>query len=210
LVGLACTGLVACATPQAVPRSQPAAPTQAPEYPATDGASPGYVYAQRDPGAYQTGGNQAYSYAPPPATSRTLVTIVNRSPFVDGLQVRDAVREECGVEREVPAEIAAFAQRYYDIGWAQQSHGVRGWVLETWVTGLVAPGGGGWSGRKKVIVEGRLLLDGTLVGTFTAQRSSGGLLRGCTLLKKCAHTLGSDITEWLLHPQMYARLGELD
>jgi len=202
-----------------VPSSQPPAPTQSAEYPQGNGASPGYVYAQQAqqqaqqaPGAYRAADNQAYSYAPatPPTPRRTLITIVNRSPYVDGLQVRDAVREDCSVERDVPADIAAFAQRYYDIAWAQQSANVPGWVLETWVTGLVAPGGGGWSGRKKVIVEGRLLLDGQLVGTFTAQRSSGGLHRACTLLQKCAHTLGSDITEWLLNPQMYALLGELD
>ncbi len=170
--------------------------------PAQTGEQPQYMYAHQSQHGTSTDASQQ-------APQRTLITIVNRSPYVRGLQVRDPVRAQCGIEDEVPADIAAFAQQYWDIAWATESQGVRGWVLETWVVGVIAPGGGGWSGRKQVTVEGRLTFNGQLIGTFVARRSSGGGHRECTLLQNCAHTLGSDITHWLLDPQMDARLGEL-
>ncbi len=142
--------------------------------------------------------------------ARTRITIVNRSPYVRGLVVREPVRAECGIEAQIPADIAAHAQKYYDIAWVHHPQGVNGWVLETWVVGLHAPGGGGWSGRKEITVEGRLRYNGQIVGTFVARRSSGGGHRECTLLERCAHTLGSDITEWLFDPRPNALLGELE
>ena len=87
-----------------------------------------------------------------------------------------------------------------------------GRVLHVEISSVVGPQGGAWSGAKSVTVEGKLTENGEVIGTFKGNRYSGGGAFGgykgtCSILGRCAKTLGSDIAKWLAKPTMDARLG---
>jgi hypothetical protein len=63
-----------------------------------------------------------------------------------------------------------------------------------------------------VTVEGELVENGEVIGSFTASRySSGGAFGGfkgtCAILGRCIQSIGKDIAAWLKNPTMNAMLG---
>lgn len=87
-------------------------------------------------------------------------------------------------------------------------------VLEVEIVNAVAAGNA-WTGHsKQVTLKGRLLEGETVIGNFSAVRSSGGgMFAGfkgsCAVLHRCAKTLAEDIAKWLQAPTANAKLGEL-
>jgi hypothetical protein len=70
----------------------------------------------------------------------------------------------------------------------------------------------GYGGRQ-VALLGKLLRDGTVVGTFYARRTTqkgfwSGYRTACSGLNHCQDVLGTDIVPWLRNPTSNARLGE--
>jgi hypothetical protein len=89
----------------------------------------------------------------------------------------------------------------------------KGRILVVEISDTISSGNAFLGHRKQVRVKGRLLEDGTEVGSFTGVRSSmGGAVAGfqgsCTVLERCLNTLAKDISLWLKSPTRNARIGE--
>lgn len=79
------------------------------------------------------------------------------------------------------------------------------------IVAAAGTGGGAWSGRKSLVVEGTLSENGRQIGSFVAERTSGKSYRGtCALLGRSAKAIGKDVGEWLASPTKSARLGEAE
>jgi hypothetical protein len=121
--------------------------------------------------------------------------------FDKDVHVPDAVRKECGLETKIPEYVKASA-----------AGDGKGGKLDMKITGLLATGGGTFTGPKSVTVSGTLRQGGKVTGTFVARRNaSAGAFGGggtCNMLDRCAKAIGKDIATWLKSPSMDARLGD--
>ncbi|MGI9431059.1 MAG: hypothetical protein ACR2PQ_02540 [Myxococcota bacterium] len=121
--------------------------------------------------------------------------------FAKGVNVTQAVRNQCELETVVPTAIADASAK------AELVDGAGNLRLE--ITGLHALGGGVFSGPKWMEVSGRLSRGGKHY-TFRAKRFSamdpfGGT---CAILGKIARAIGGDIATWLENPVGKAELGD--
>lgn len=143
------------------------------------------------------------------------ITIAKQAPFAQQLSVPDAVRKECNLPTRVSEFVKDYAGKNYDkvVLADRVSAGTPGQALSMKIIGLSGAGGGAWSGAKHVTVEGTLWENGKVKGTFTATRYSGGGAFGgykgtCSILGRCVKAIGKDVSEWLLAPNMRAKLGD--
>ena len=88
-------------------------------------------------------------------------------------------------------------------------------MLSLEITQIMGGGGGAWSGPKRIVLEGTLTEGGQQIGSFRAQRTSGGGAWGgykgtCSILEICAEELGEDVGKWMHGPTQGAKLGELE
>jgi hypothetical protein len=128
------------------------------------------------------------------------LSVPSKVSFDKNVHVPDAVRKECGLETKIPEYVKASA----DAG--------KGGKLDMKITGLLATGGGAFSGPKSITISGTLREGGKVKGSFVARRNaSAGAFGGggtCAMLDRCAKALGKDIGTWLKSPSMDARLGD--
>lgn len=143
------------------------------------------------------------------------VAALKKIPFSEDANVRDAVREECEIQTQVPKFLKRFGPEYgikvelvdsLDNAKTDQT-------IEMEITRVHAPGGGGWSGAKSMTVKAKVFEDGSLIGDATAQRhSTGGMFAGykgtCSIVGRCAEAIGQDLARWLQDPSSDARLGD--
>ena len=120
------------------------------------------------------------------------------------------VKDECDLETKVPSFLSSYAK---NVELVDGKPGKSGRVLELRITQVRAPGGGVFSGAKSMTVSGTLWEDGKELGSFTAERYSGGGAFGaykgtCGIIGRCAKAIGKDIAKWLKKPVMGARLGD--
>ena len=140
-------------------------------------------------------------------------TVPTKVPFADGIDVTDAVRNECALGTRLPQFIAESAERGVEVVLGDAPvENAKGKVLRLEFTHILGFGGGAWSGPKSVTVSGKLYQNGEVIGSFVASRySTGGAFAGykgtCSILGRCIKTLGVDIAHWLQGPTMNARLG---
>jgi len=143
----------------------------------------------------------------------TLV-IPQKIAYTAGLDVRDAVRNECRLEEKLLEFIkenakGAYANLVYEKPTSGEYH-----VLAAEIVAVVGGGGGAWSGAKAVKIKGTLTDQaGKVLGTFDAGRYSGGGAFGgykgtCAILGRCTKTLGKDVAAWLVSPAMDSHLGD--
>jgi len=130
--------------------------------------------------------------------------------FADDADVRPKIKDECKLQTKVPAFLKDFSS---DVELVTGDPGGTGRVLSMRVTQVHAPGGGMFSGPKWMTVTGELHEDGEMIGNFTARRGSGGGAFGgykgtCSILGRCAKTIGKDIAAWLNSPGKDSRLGD--
>jgi len=130
------------------------------------------------------------------------------------LAVPQAVQTECNLESKIPEYVQASAKGSFDSVGLFNKLPDSGRNLTMKIIGLSATGGGAWSGPKTVTVSGEMTENGKVIGTFKASRHSGGGAFGgykgtCSILDRCAKTLGKDIAQWASDPTMNAHLGEL-
>ena len=135
-----------------------------------------------------------------PLSAAAQVKVPEKIAFEKGVSVTDAVKKECALETKIPQYVKGAA-----------GAGSKG-ALDMKITGVLAPGGGAWSGPKSVTVSGTLRDGGKVVGTFVARRNaSAGAFGGggtCNMLDRCAKAIGKDIGEFLKAPKMNAKLGD--
>ena len=76
-------------------------------------------------------------------------------------------------------------------------------------THLHAIGGGGWTGPKWLVLEGKLMEGDKLLGNFEARRQTiRGSMRSCGTLESLSEDIADDILEWLKAPGLNAKLGD--
>jgi hypothetical protein len=137
-------------------------------------------------------------------------------PFEDASVVPKAIVDECGLP-EKHADLLEKAATAQGIRLIRDDDAVKAGKGLILLVQIANSGGNGnvWGGRSRsVAVKGRLLQDGTEVGSFSGQRSSmggafGGFKGACSLLGRDVETLSQDIAKWLKSPTKDARLGEL-
>ncbi len=144
------------------------------------------------------------------------VTLVTPIPYSETADVRDAVRQECGLQEKLAQFIEQYsAQRSIKVTTNQgPASQIQGKTLEVAITGAFAPGGGAFSGGKAVTVEGNLTEGGRSLGSFKARRISGGgafaiFKSTCDILGRDVRALGEDIAGFLANPSEDARMGNL-
>ncbi len=143
------------------------------------------------------------------------LSIVRRAPLIEPSAMPEDVRDECNPEEGLINYIAKeAADEGFGVALVDSAEGIAGVVLEVQLVGILATGGGAWSGPKQVRCQGWLTQDGVKIADFRGQRTSGGGMYGgfkgtCSILDTCIEELGEDIAEWLLAPTMNGRLGEL-
>src|SRR5262249_59958308 len=91
-----------------------------------------------------------------PLSAAAQVKVPEKIAFDKGVPVTDAVKSECALETKIPQYVKTAA-----------GSGSKG-ALDMKITGLLAPGGGAWSGPKSVTVSGTLRDGGKAVGTVVA------------------------------------------
>lgn len=140
-------------------------------------------------------------------------TVAKAVPFGENSMATREVKASCTLDTRLPQFIAAAAKRGVKVVLTDEPlENVKGRVLYLEIVHVLGTGGGAWSGAKSVTVEGRLVEDGNVIGTFTAARYSGGGAFGgfkgtCAILGRCIQAIGKDIAGWLKNPTMNAMLG---
>jgi hypothetical protein len=144
------------------------------------------------------------------------VAALKKISFSEDADVREAVREECQIQTQVPEFLKRFGREYGVkvtlVDSLEKANTDQ--TIEMEITRVHAPGGGGWSGAKSVTVKAKVYENGSLVGDATATRhSSGGMFAGykgtCAIVGRCAEAIGQDLARWLQDPSKDARLGDL-
>ncbi|MDH3212208.1 MAG: hypothetical protein OEM05_06960 [Myxococcales bacterium] len=140
--------------------------------------------------------------------ARAETRVLRAIPYAQGVEVRQAVRDECQLETKVPGYIAQFGS---DVVLVDQLGGGR--VLELAITEVHAGGGGSFSGPMWMTVTGTLREGRRVVGTFRAKRfTTGGAFAGfkgtCSIIGRSTKAIGRDIAAWLENPGMDSKLGD--
>lgn len=149
------------------------------------------------------------------AKSGTL-NLGKKAVFEKGANIPQAVKDECGLETKIIEFVQKFAGKSFDkiVLVDNASANTAGTALSIRISGALAPKGGTTSGFKSLTIKGTLWRNGKVAGTFTATRmTSGGAsfigYKGtCSMLGRCAKTLGKDVAGWLEKPTMNAKLGD--
>jgi len=137
------------------------------------------------------------------------IKVAREISFAESSGVRDAVRDECKLQTKVTKFLAQYSTQVElvdDPGGSKDR-------LELTISEVNAGGGGAWSGPKSMTVKGQLFQDGKPGPTFTASRYSGGGMfaayKGtCSIVGRCAKSIGKDISNWLENPTDDASLGD--
>ncbi len=140
------------------------------------------------------------------------ITIAKAIPFSEFSGATQSVMNECKFETRLPAYIKKAAKKKVDVVLSTKPlEEVLGKVLFLEITNVNAAGGGGYSGSKSATVSGELKENGELIGSVTVRRRTLiGMMPGtCSMLKRVAKKMGSDIAGWLAEPTTNARLGDL-
>ncbi len=143
------------------------------------------------------------------------VTVSRKTEFAETSGASRNVKAECTLGTRLPGFIRDFAKAVdIDVVLADEvDDNTAGRVLHLEVTNVVGAGGGAWSGAKSVTARGKLTENGEVIGNFVSSRYSGGGAFGgykgtCSILGRCIKAMGKDISRWLAHPSMDARLGD--
>ncbi len=134
------------------------------------------------------------------------VKVLSEIPFSRDARIRDAIKEECTLQTDLPHYIAEFSDQVELVDGSLRKGGR---VLQLEIVDARATGGGAFSGGKWVTVEGALTENGRKVGDFTAKRVTAGVTNfsACSAVQRCSRAIGKDIAEWLENPKPNSRLG---
>jgi len=134
-------------------------------------------------------------------------------PYMEGLRVRQNIKDDCALEQRIADDVAHNAGSVYSRVVREKPTGAHH-VLEMEITDVFGAGGGSWSGPKNLEVRGTLKdQSGKSLGTFTARRYSmggvmGGLKGTCGILRRISKALGKDIATFLVAPEHGVSLGD--
>ena len=138
------------------------------------------------------------------------ISLSTSTPFGKDSGASDKVKNECGLDTRLPRYIEKYAKSIELVSGSMDE--VEGKVLHLEFANVYAPGGGGYSGAKSIVVDGKLTENGELIGSFQVRRATIiGMMPGtCSMLKRVVKKLGKDIAPWIKSPTMDAKLGDLE
>jgi hypothetical protein len=136
------------------------------------------------------------------------LAVVRSVRFAPESGASSEIRNDCRLGEELIEGIGKGARRYLDVRLVGDHSGVPGRVLVMRFSRVEGPAGDE-PGSKTVTLIGRLLEDGQVVASFTAQRSSEKTGETCELMGDIIDDLAGDVAEWLREPGTDAMLGEL-
>jgi len=140
------------------------------------------------------------------------VSMLRTVGFAEGAFVRPAIKTECNLEDRLPLSIQEFARKNGIEIALVDALPSSGRVLEIAISDAIETGNA-WTGRQKgLVIQGRLLENGAVVGNFRGRRmTSGGFFGGykgtCAFFGRCAKTLGHDVADWLKSPSKDSSIG---
>jgi hypothetical protein len=134
------------------------------------------------------------------------VKVQSEIPFSSKAKIRDAIKQECNLQTDLPRFISEFSNQVELVDGSLRKGG-RSLKLE--IVDAQATAGGPFSGGKWVTVEGVLTENGRKIGDFTANRVTAGVtnFNACSAVQRCSRAIGQDIAEWLENPKPNSTLG---
>ncbi len=142
------------------------------------------------------------------ARAEDIVLVSSLIPYAKDDTAGEAVRKECDWNTTMPRYLAKESEGRVKV--AEQSiDTVTDKKLVLVATNLHTAGGGGWSGPKWLVLEGKMTEKGKLLGSFEVRRQTiRGSMRGCGTLASLSEEITGDILEWLKTPSLNAKLGD--
>lgn len=137
------------------------------------------------------------------------MAIAYAAPYESGIQVRQAIRRECNLERRVADEIASEIDGQFSavkrVPLANAD--TPGLVLGMKIIN-VEGGVGAARGHKTLTVAGTLYEDGKKIGGFTATRRTKNGRHTCRMLWNNIEEIAEDVSHWMQAPTLDAYLGD--
>lgn len=148
------------------------------------------------------------SLAAASAYAENVILVPPSIPYQKEGTAKENIRRECTWNTTMPQYLAKKSEGRVQVA-EKNIDTETGKKLMLVATHLHAIGGGGWTGPKWLVLEGKLLEKGKLIGNFEARRQTiGGSLKTCGTLDSLSEELGDDIVEWLKNPGLNAKLGD--
>jgi hypothetical protein len=141
------------------------------------------------------------------ARAESVVLVPPLIPYEKPDTASEDVRKECDWNTTMPRYLAGESNGQVKVA-EQAIDSVPDKKLVLVAVHLHTAGGGGFSGPKWLVLEGRLTEGGKLLGNFEARRQTiRGSMRGCGTLTSLSEEITDDILEWLKTPTLDAKLG---
>ena len=137
-----------------------------------------------------------------------VVLVSSLIPYEKDDTAGENVRKECDWNATMTRYLAKESGGRVKVA-EQNIDGVTDKKLLLAATHLHTAGGGNWSGPKWLVLEGKLMEGGKLLGNFEVRRQTiRGSMRGCGTLTSLSEEIAGDILEWLKTPSLNAKLGD--
>ena len=146
--------------------------------------------------------------APVSARAEDVVQVSSVIPYQRDDVADETVRKECNWNTTMPRYLAKESDGRVIVA-ENKSNTNTGKRLMLVSTNLHTLGGGGWTGPKWLVLEGKLMQGNKLLGNFEVRRQTiGGSFRACSTLESLSEEISDDILEWLKEPGLNAKLGD--
>lgn len=142
------------------------------------------------------------------------VKVASNIPYAEEDTVSGNVKNECNISLSILEGIENASPGSVEKVESVNSKGPgRNLVME--ITDAQSSGNAFIGHRKSVTAKGKLYEGGKLIGSFRANRVSGGGAFGgykgsCAVIHGCGRAIGKDIAAWLASPVEGAKLGDLN
>lgn len=141
------------------------------------------------------------------ARAEDVVLVSPLIPYEKDDTANETVRKECNWNTTMPRYLAKESEGRVQVA-EQNFDAITGKKLVLVATHLHTLGGGGWTGPKWLVLEGKLMQGNKLLGNFEVRRQTiHGSFRACGTLESLSEEITEDILEWLKKPSLNARLG---
>lgn len=142
------------------------------------------------------------------ARAEDVVQVASLIPYQSDDVANEDVRKECDWNTTMPRYLAEESDGRVKVA-DKNLDATTGKRLVLVATNLHTLGGGGWTGPKWLVLEGKLMQGDKLLGNFEVRRQTiNGSFRACSTLESLSEEISDDILEWLKAPGLNAKLGD--
>lgn len=142
-----------------------------------------------------------------PVLAEEVVLVPAFIPYQKDDVTNETIRKECTWNTGMPQYLAKKSEGRVQVA-EKNIDAAADKKLMLVATHLHSIGGGSWTGPKWLVLEGKLLEKGKLIGNFEARRQTiRGSMKSCGTLESLSEEIGDDILEWLKNPGLNAKLG---